>query len=1211
MVAPSFIPPVNTAPSLVSDGWVLTRLAAGSATNASGQVLNGASALDVGSGAVAIAYDLTGDGKPDLLAGDSSGFIKLYVNGGTAFALAGTTGVTNAYGQILLGAAVLDVGSNSAPVMIDIDRDGTRDLVSGDSNGMLTVYRWNGSAFSLGAGALTDGAGRLLDSATGVAIDVGAGSAPTAFDLDADGREDLIVGDSSGFLRAYRNTGTGFTAFAASAWTDGAGRITSGGTPIRADIFTTYASGSPSLYSTPFFADLDRDGRVDLIVGTGFSGTAANGAVLAFRNTGTGFERLLNTPLTDANGFLTTGWPSGTTVLDVGDRSAPTVLDVDGDGRTEIVIGDANGYLTAYGASQASLRVVAAGAAGTVFQGQATDAEGNSLTWSLGGADAACFAIDAATGAVSFVTAPSLAAPTDGDQNGIYAITVSVSDGAATTAQAVTIVVAEAPSVAENDATAFWTGSSSLGGTITWSISGNDAGRFTIDSATGALRATTGLDREAPGDVDRDGAYDILVRATDGTGNQYRPLHIAVTNVDEAPVIGGVTRATVTEGTTGVVYKAGGADPEGAALTWSLSGTDAGLFSINTQTGAVVFKAPPQVATPGDAGADNVYDIVVAASDGVLSTSNAVAITVSTRTNLLVNTLGGTAGFGEQVHARNDDVSTTAIDLRPAMGAAGLNFFGTTFQSLWINNNGSVTFGDRMTSFTPTAITGSTGNPLIAPFWTDVDTSSAAGLAVTTGGNSTGSNRVWWDLDAASRTFTVTWDDVGTFPSKNSPLSAFQLSLRQVNGSGDFDITMRYEDINYASPNGGLSGSYARAGFSAGNGVNFFEFPESGNKDAMLALDTTSNIGVAGIYQFGVRNGTAGDDRTIGTGGDDVLSTLAGNDRAAGGAGNDQIDTGSGNDTADGGEGSDTLRGVDGEDLLAGVGGADSLDGGGGNDTLSGGGGADTLVGGAGDDVYYGGAGSDRFVVASGSDRIGDLGAGGEADVVVVSAGASLGAVLLGSWTATAGTVNAGAATVFGNGFAIDLTSATGPNGWKVNNLEAASGTAVMGSGFADTVIGSDLADTIGGGGGHDDIMARGGDDLVTGGNGNDTLGGGDGKDTLVGGAGQDLLTGGAAADCFRFDAVSDSTSGANRDVIADFRYGGGDRIDLSLIDADTATAGDQAFAWIGTTAFGHVVGQLRFAAGVVQGDVDGDGTADFEIALTGVTAMLGAALLL
>ncbi|HMC92055.1 MAG TPA: RTX toxin, partial [Allosphingosinicella sp.] len=60
---------------------------------------------------------------------------------------------------------------------------------------------------------------------------------------------------------------------------------------------------------------------------------------------------------------------------------------------------------------------------------------------------------------------------------------------------------------------------------------------------------------------------------------------------------------------------------------------------------------------------------------------------------------------------------------------------------------------------------------------------------------------------------------------------------------------------------------------------------------------------------------------------------------------------------------------------------------------------------------------------------------------------------------------------------------------------------------------------------------------------------------------------------------------------------------DLHLIDADTTTAGDQAFSFIGANAFGNHAGELRaeFANGVwtVQGDVDGDGNADFTILVT------------
>ena len=79
------------------------------------------------------------------------------------------------------------------------------------------------------------------------------------------------------------------------------------------------------------------------------------------------------------------------------------------------------------------------------------------------------------------------------------------------------------------------------------------------------------------------------------------------------------------------------------------------------------------------------------------------------------------------------------------------------------------------------------------------------------------------------------------------------------------------------------------------------------------------------------------------------------------------------------------------------------------------------------------------------------------------------------------------------------------------------------------------------------------------------------------------------------------STS-AERDQILDFTLG--DLINLTSIDADTATGGNQAFAFIGTAAFSNVAGELRFenaggANWLVQGDVNGDGTSDFEILVT------------
>jgi serralysin len=121
---------------------------------------------------------------------------------------------------------------------------------------------------------------------------------------------------------------------------------------------------------------------------------------------------------------------------------------------------------------------------------------------------------------------------------------------------------------------------------------------------------------------------------------------------------------------------------------------------------------------------------------------------------------------------------------------------------------------------------------------------------------------------------------------------------------------------------------------------------------------------------------------------------------------------------------------------------------------------------------------------------------------------------------------------------------------------------------------------------------------------GNDTMLGGAGNDVLFGGAGRDVLTGEVGADRFVYGAVGDSSSSV-RGVITDFDAAGGDRIDLSAIDARLgAGTADDAFVFIGSTTFSGVAGQLRFAGNTLMGDVDGDGGADFAVTLTGVSSL-------
>jgi Ca2+-binding RTX toxin-like protein len=143
---------------------------------------------------------------------------------------------------------------------------------------------------------------------------------------------------------------------------------------------------------------------------------------------------------------------------------------------------------------------------------------------------------------------------------------------------------------------------------------------------------------------------------------------------------------------------------------------------------------------------------------------------------------------------------------------------------------------------------------------------------------------------------------------------------------------------------------------------------------------------------------------------------------------------------------------------------------------------------------------------------------------------------------------------------------------------------------------------------GDDTVTGNFGVDLLRGFAGSDTLQGLAGDDTLIGGLGRDFLTGGIGSDSFNFNIIKESgKTSSTRDVITDFTRGE-DHIDLKSIDADTHHKGNQAFHFIGQKGFHDQDGELRIkvtsSGVVVQGDVNGDGRADFQIEVDSLSAL-------
>ncbi|WP_342346072.1 cadherin domain-containing protein, partial [Shinella curvata] len=277
---------------------------------------------------------------------------------------------------------------------------------------------------------------------------------------------------------------------------------------------------------------------------------------------------------------------------------------------------------------------------------KATDPEKGTLSYSIsGGADKALFNIDAKTGALSFKSAPDYEATKDAGKNNVYDVTVAVKDaGGISVTQAIAITVTnvnEAPvittssslKIAENK-TALTTlkATDPEKGAVTWAISGGaDKALFKVDAKTGVLSFIKAPDFEAKKDANKDGIYDVTVKATDaGKLIDTQALKVAVTNVNEAPVITTSSSLKVAENKTAVTtLKA--TDPEKGAVAWAISGgADKALFKVDTKTGALSFKSAPDYEAAKDAGKNNVYDVTVRATDtGKLIDTQVLKITVT------------------------------------------------------------------------------------------------------------------------------------------------------------------------------------------------------------------------------------------------------------------------------------------------------------------------------------------------------------------------------------------------------------------------------------------------------------------------------------------------------------------------------------------------------------------------------------------------------
>lgn len=374
--------------------------------------------------------------------------------------------------------------------------------------------------------------------------------------------------------------------------------------------------------------------------------------------------------------------------------------------------------------------------------------------------------------------------------------------------------------------------------------------------------------------------------------------------------------------------------------------------------------------------------------------------------------------------------------------------------------------------------------------------------------------------------------------------------------------------------------------------LTFADLDGDGHVEAMQSekYGTTSLVGVVGLQlKLGsaapeALDGTADDDIVRGFNGADTINGLDGDDVLAGGAGADQLNGGNGSDTADYNDSGAavraslvTNRGVGGDaegdrytsienlagsgfdDLLQGNGAANLLDGRAGKDSLSGGAGADTLLGGADADRLSGGDDGDVLDGGSGDD------------------------VLRGE---------AGADSLAGGADADVLSGGDGAD-------------TLAGDAGQDTLLGEAGTDSLSGGDGNDSLVGGGDADTLAGEVGNDSMQGGDGDDVLRGGLGADTVFGQAGHDIFVFGSAAEGG-----DVIRSY-----DRAD-DVIHVSAAGFGGGLLEGVAAPFVANLTGLSTSAAGVGQfiwekdakvlwWDDDGAG-ADAAVAIASFAGIVG-----
>lgn len=734
------------------------------------------------------------------------------------------------------------------------------------------------------------------------------------------------------------------------------------------------------------------------------------------------------------------------------------------------------------------------------------------------------------------------------------------------------------------------------GSGLTYSLTNDAGGRFTIDPVTGVVTVANGTLL----DFETSTSHGITVRATDAGGLfSDQNFTIAVTDIGDTTINTLPASFTVTEDTSLVLTGISVTDPSPAtAMTVTLSvtsgtltlstavggGITAGMVTGNgttsiTVTGATQAQINTTLAdasgltyTPA-LNATTAATLVVISNDG----SGSSDTDTSTLTITAVNDTPTLTGLAASTTFTENAINSAEalLDADVTVSDVEGNFSGGQIRLTYSSGGGSedvlsfqnVGSGAGQIGFDGTTLTyggvsigtvnGSNNGQAGASLFIDLNASATAAAIEAAIENATYRNTS--DAPAAARDVTITVRDGGA-------ASASQTITVNVTPQADtFTLTTSNDNFQGGAENDtfqGASGNLSLTGDTllGGGGVDSLIITLGSATIDTSALTLTQ---IAGIETLSFTNNATHslilhDGYYASTGFSGTTATAFTSATTAGvsfdGSG---LATVANKVDFTGGGGSDTLLGGAGDDTLtAGSGGLDSLSGGTGNDQLffaaSGLTSSDTLLGGAGNDT-----------------------------VSITGGGLSVSTAL---YTNLSGIENfrftADAAS------SLTVTNAYfGSAGFTGTALTASTSATTFGFTFDGSAI-SAGANTV-------SVTGGGGNDSLLGGAGGDTISGGNGNDTLVGGTGSDSLSGGSGTDTFIYRTVT----GVTGDTISDF-VSGTDKLDFSGLGLE----------FLGSGVFTNSINQIRWAVSgpnvLVLIDTDGDGSSNHHITLLGISTL-------